>query len=101
MSKPIIIPKRTIPDGSVISLRGDTGKYMSRMGPEGLELSKEEIDQYSRFTVELITMGPKNMLALRGDTGKYMSRMGPERLELSKEKIDRYSLFLVVIHPKS
>ena len=50
----IVIPQRVIENGSVISLRGDSGNYMSRMGATGLELSKGSIDQYCKFRVVLV-----------------------------------------------
>ncbi|WP_347906010.1 hypothetical protein [Pseudomonas purpurea] len=97
----IIIPQRTIDNGSVIYLRGDSGNYMSRMGATGLELSKEVADQYCRLTVTLIQIGTVKKLALQGDTGKFMSRMGATGLELSKDSIDQYSQFSYSIDPAS
>lgn len=73
----IVIPQRVIENGSVISLRGDSGNYMSRMGATGLELSKGSIDQYCKFKVVLVQIGTDKKLALQGDNGKFMSRMGP------------------------
>ncbi|WP_174435392.1 fascin domain-containing protein [Pseudomonas piscis] len=85
----IVIPQRVIENGSVISLRGDSGNYMSRMGATGLELSKGSIDQYCKFKVVLVQIGTDKKLALQGDNGKFMSRMGATGLELSKDSIDR------------
>lgn len=49
----IVIPQRVIENGSVISLRGDSGNYMSRMGATGLQLSKDGIDRFSQFMLVL------------------------------------------------
>jgi hypothetical protein len=97
----IELPQRTIYNGSIISLRGDSGNYMSRMGPENLELSKGEIDEFCKFTVQLSQTGNDVMLALQGDTRKWMSRQGPADLLLSKDKVDEFCLFKYSVDSKN
>ena len=38
---------------TMIGLRGDNGKWMSRMGETGLQLSKDGIDRFSQFMLVL------------------------------------------------
>ncbi|WP_181433954.1 fascin domain-containing protein [Pseudomonas protegens] len=78
-----------------LALQGDTGKFMSRMGATGLELSKDSIDQYCQFAYAIDTAS--GQVSLRGDNGKWMSRMGETGLQLSKDGIDRFSQFMLVL----
>jgi len=76
-----------------ILIQADNGKYLSRMGPTGLEFAKETADEYCRFYVENVD---ENHIALRADTNKWFSRMGPQNIECTKSDIDQYAKFEIV-----
>lgn len=84
-------------DGSVITLKGDNGLYLSRywsLGANEIRPCKSEIDIYSMFTVAV----RDGKIALRADNGLWVSRYNHgdyQTIEACKSEIDVHCLFAV------
>jgi len=83
---------KSLHTGDTIYLQADTQKYLSRMGPTGIEASKDGIDAFCAFTVTVVS---PTEIALQADTKKYLSRMGATGILASKDGIDPFCRFRV------
>ena len=81
----IIKPFIDAPEG--MALKGDTGKFFSRWGPQDIRIAKEVKDPFTRFLVTRASDG--NKILLQADTGKYWSMIGSGdkySIEAAKDK---------------
>jgi cytolysin (calcineurin-like family phosphatase) len=91
-----VLPLRT---GDRIALRGDNGKFLSRInrgaGIDPIEAAKTDLDVFSAFSV--VDLG-RGKIALRADNGKFLSRIyrgSAQAIEAAKDTQDPFTPFQV------